>query len=188
MSASLAGSREPARFFDSRLRVVHHRPHGGFTLIELLVVVVIVGVLVVALTLSVGGSAERQLGNEAERFQALLGQACNQAELGGREIGVVLAADSYAFRRLDGSEWSEIGTDELRTRRWLNGLRMEITRDGRPIELATPKHDVPQVVCFSSGELTPFVLTLGLGDLAARYRITGTDDGALELDRLAVQP
>ena len=74
----------------------------GFTLIELLVVVVIVGVLAAALVIAIGGSTERQVANAAERFQALLGHACSEAELSGREIGVRLDIDGYAFRRLDG--------------------------------------------------------------------------------------
>src|SRR5690348_3971965 len=90
----------------------------GFTLVEILVVVAIVGVLALALTIAVGGSGERRLGNEAERFQSLLAHACSEAELGGREIGVVLADDGYAFRRLDGADWRKPGGEELRDRRW----------------------------------------------------------------------
>ncbi|MEP7042221.1 MAG: type II secretion system minor pseudopilin GspH [Dokdonella sp.] len=161
---------------------------SGFTLIELLVVVVIVGVLAAALTLAVGNHGERQLVNESDRFQALVAQLCNQAELGGREFGVVLAADGYAFRRLDGSEWHDAGTDELRARHWPAGLHVDLSREGRPVALATPKHDTPQLVCFSSGELTPFALTLALGDPPLRYRVTGADDGTLKTARLETPP
>lgn len=160
----------------------------GFTLIELLVVVVIVGVLAAALTLAVAGNAERQLANEAERFRALLAHACSQAELSGREIGAVLDANGYAFRRLDGSEWRELGEGELRARRWPNALRLELSRSGRPLELATPERAAPQLVCFSSGELTPFVLSLALGDAPLRYRVAGADDGTLKAERVDASP
>lgn len=163
------------------------RPRG-FTLIELLVVVVIVGVLAAALTLAVAGTAQRRLENEAERFRALLAHACGQAELSGREIGVVLDADGYAFRRLDGSEWHESGEGELRARHWPNALRLELDRAGRPLELATSQRPAPQLVCFSSGELTPFVLTLALGDAAVRYRVMGEDDGTLKVERVDAAP
>jgi general secretion pathway protein H len=160
----------------------HSRRPTGFTLIELLVVVVIVGVLAAALAISIGGSSARVLGNTAERFQALLGQACEQAELTGREFGVVVAADGYSFVRLHGGEWHAVGADgELRARRWPDGLRIEFVREGRPLELATPAQDSPQLVCFSSGELTPFALTLALGD--AGMRIVGTDDASITIDR-----
>jgi general secretion pathway protein H len=48
------------------------RTAAGFSLIELLVVVVIVAVLALAVTLSVAGSAERQLLREADRFEGLV--------------------------------------------------------------------------------------------------------------------
>ncbi|MBO9663880.1 type II secretion system minor pseudopilin GspH [Dokdonella sp.] len=168
------------RSFQSRIPNLQSR---GFTLIELLVVVVIVGVLAAALTLAVAGSSERQLANEAERFRALLAHACGQAELSGREVGAVLDANGYAFRRLDGSEWRELAEGELRTRRWPNALRLELARDGRPLELATPQRPAPQLICFSSGELTPFVLTLALGDAPLRYRVSGAEDGTLKVER-----
>ncbi|NCT67183.1 MAG: type II secretion system minor pseudopilin GspH [Rhodanobacteraceae bacterium] len=175
----------PARvplFHHSRFPILDSR---GFTLIELLVVVVIVGILAAALALSLGGSSERELANTAERFQALLGHACSEAELSGREIGVAVGTDGYAFSRLDGDAWRAFGKDdELRARRWPAGLRLEFTRGGRPLELATPEQAQPQLVCFSSGELTPFALVLALGDAPARYRISGGEDGSLKMDKL----
>lgn len=158
----------------------------GFTLIELLVVLVIVGVLAAALTLAVGASSERQLDAAAARLQALIGHACEQAELGGREIGVSIAADGYAFSRLDGDRWRPFGNEgELRARAWPPGLRIELTRDGRP--LAPSSDGSPQLVCFSSGELTPFALALTLGD-APRYRLIGGDDGSVSSDRIGASP
>lgn len=152
---------------------------NGFTLIELLVVLVIVAVLAVAVTLAVAGSTERQLENEAERFRALLAHACNLSELTGREIGAVVDAGGYGFQRLDGDQWRAFGEGELHPRRWPGALRLGLERGGRPLELATPAHAEPQLVCFSSGELTPFALTLALGDGPKRWRVSGRDDGAL---------
>jgi general secretion pathway protein H len=172
----------------SRSLTLIANPRGprGFTLVEILVVVVIVGVLALALTIAVAGGTERRLANESERFQSLLAHACSEAELGGREIGVVLGSDGYAFRRLDGADWHALGADELRDRHWPAGLRLELRRDGRVLEPASPEHPAPQLVCFSSGEMTSFELTLALGDAAAEYRISGTDDGHLESKRIEV--
>ena len=168
----------------SRGRDAHSRPPRGFTLIELLVVVVIIGVLAFALTLSIGGSAERQLTREAERFQALVGQACAQAELSGREIGVRVDAGGFSFHLLAGDEWQDADKrGELRPRQWIDGLHAELSREGRIVDLSAPRNSAPQLVCFSSGELTPFALTLALGD-AARYRVTGADDATLKVDRV----
>lgn len=161
----------------------------GFTLLEVLVVVVITAILVAALTLSVGATGERQLANASERFQALLGHACNQAELSGREIGAAISADGYTFMRLDGDRWRALpGDGELRPRQWPTGMRIELTREGRSVALATAQRDAPQLVCFSSGEATPFALVAKLGDVAVSYRVTGADDGTLTSDRIGSTP
>ncbi|HEU4662684.1 MAG TPA: type II secretion system minor pseudopilin GspH [Dokdonella sp.] len=163
------------------MHIARSRIGAGFTLIEILVVVVIVAVLAMALTLAVGGSSERRLAGEAERFQALLGHACEQAELGGREIGAVLGGDGYAFVRLDGAQWRPFARDdELRPRTWPAGLGFDLRRDGRSVAVASGERSVPQIVCFSSGELTPFALTLSLGDAAPR-RIDGGEDGGVRV-------
>ncbi|MGA9342792.1 MAG: type II secretion system minor pseudopilin GspH [Rhodanobacteraceae bacterium] len=162
----------------------------GFTLIEILVVVVIMAVLAVAVTLAVGGGSERRLQQEAKRFEALVGLASEQAELSGREIGILLKPDGYAFEVLDGDAWQPApASGELRARSWVKGLQTELTRDDRPVALDRGADDaVPQLVCFSSGELTAFTLTLALGDAPARYRIVGKDDGTVKLDRVALNP
>lgn len=181
------GKKLHCRPADSRFPIPHSRLCSGFTLIELLVVIVIIGVLAAALVIAIGGTSERELSNASERFQALLGHACNQAELSGREIGVSVATNGYAFSRLDRDEWRSFGKDgELRARSWPNGMRVELMRAGRPLELTAPGHESPQLVCFSSGELTPFDLVLGLGDASVRYRIDGSDDATLKVERIEI--
>lgn len=151
--------------------------------------VVIIGVLAAALVIAVGSSSERELANAGDRFQALVDHACNQAELSGREIGISVAAGGYVFSRLDRDEWHAYGKDgELRPRSWPTGLRVELSRAGRPLELAAAGHDTPQLVCFSSGELTPFGLVMALGDASTRYRIEGSDDGTLKTERVGASP
>lgn len=160
----------------------------GFSLVELLVVVVIIGVLALAVTLSIASGAERQLLREAERFQALAGQACAQAELSGREIGIVIDPGGYSFRLLGGTEWQDFPDgSEFRARRWLDGMQAELKREGRDVDLSGGRAGSPQLVCFSSGELTPFALVLALGD-APHYRVSGTEDAILKTERVGAGP
>jgi len=159
----------------------------GFTLIEILVVIVIIGVLALAVTIGIAtAGGERQLTREAERMQALVDHACIQAELSGREIGVRLDAGGYAFATLGFDGWmADQRKDELRPRVWVAGMSVELMRDGHPLQLAGNTGEPPQIVCFSSGELSPFVLRLRLGDIAAYYELRGESDGRIALVRIA---
>ncbi len=152
--------------------------YGGFTLIELLVVVVIAAVIAGALTLSIGGSGgERQLAHQAERAQALIGYACEQAELTGRTIGLNFAINGMRFSQLDSDDWVTIRASELRERSWLDGTSSKLTSDDHQVQITSAYPDKPQLVCFSSGELTPFRLELALADLPIIYRLDGQPDG-----------
>jgi general secretion pathway protein H len=154
----------------------------GFTLIELLVVVVIVAVVAGALTLAVGGAGgERQLAHQSEQAQALIGYACEQSELTGRNIGISFNADGYRFMQLDRADWMQIRGGELRQRDWLAGTSSKLSRDDRALQIATEYPDKPQLVCFSSGELTPFRLELALSDLPVVYRLDGQPSGDVKI-------
>ncbi|HST27081.1 MAG TPA: type II secretion system minor pseudopilin GspH [Rudaea sp.] len=154
----------------------------GFTLIELLVVVVILAVLAGALTLAMGGlGGERQLEHEAKRTQALIGYTCEQAELVGRDIGVSIDRRGYRFSRRNGAAWLPLENDELRQREWLAGVQTALSSDGHAIVVGDDYPEKPQLVCFASGELTPFRLELRLTDLAQGWRLDGKPDGSVEL-------
>jgi general secretion pathway protein H len=162
--------------------IANPRAPRGFTLIEILVVVVILGVLAAALTLAVGvGGGERQLARQAEQAQALVGYACEQAELTGREIGVSLNTSGYRFSYLERDDWQVFRDGELRSRAWIVNTGATLSRDGHDVEIAAQFPDKPQLLCFSSGELTPFRLDMGLPDLAQHYRLDGQPDGTVML-------
>jgi general secretion pathway protein H len=163
-------------------------PPRGFSLIEIIVVVVIVAVLALAVTLSMGGGAERHLSREAERFQTLVGQACAQAELSGREIGILVDGGGYSFELLTATGWQDFPSEgPLRARQWIEGIGADLTRAGRRVDLAAKPDAAPQLVCFSSGELTPFALTLALGD-APHVRVSGAEDATLKTERVGASP
>jgi len=169
------------RFVDSsshfRFPIAHSRPLG-FSLIEILVVTVILAVAAVAVTLAVGSAGgERQLARDAERLRALIGYACEQAELRGRQIGISLDRDGYRFSRSEHDDWLLEFDGELRPRKWSVAASPLLTRGGARVDIGADFPDKPQLVCFSSGELTAFRLDLALPDSPLRYRLDGRADG-----------
>lgn len=160
------------------------RPSSGFTLIEILVVIVILAVIAAAFVLSTAGSGRRQLEREGEQARALIAYACEQAELSGREIGVSVGIDGYRFSHLELDVWMPLQDGELRPRHWVGGTAATLSRDGARAEVAAAFPEKPQLMCFSSGELTPFRLDLTLGEVPARVRIEGDPTGAVSLATL----
>jgi general secretion pathway protein H len=141
---------------------------GGFTLIEILVVVVIIGVLSAGLLLSVSlaGGTDRELEKEGTRLFDLLNYAREQSELQTREYGVIFQDDSYEFVSYDvhRTVWRSVFEDDVLILRKLPyGLNVKLKVETRPVVLKKPadaKDKTPQVMIFSSGDLTQFEVTL----------------------------
>lgn len=153
----------------------------GFTLIELVVVVAIVAVLAVAATLSVNAvGGARVVEREARRFEALVSLACERAQVTGRDVGVHLGARSYAFSTFLPAGWRVESAGDLRTRELPRGFSLTARRDGIVLELVSELPDAPQLVCYASGELTPFALEIDAGPAIPRYAVRGAPDGVLE--------
>jgi len=164
-----------------RYRILDSRFHCGFSLIELLVVIVILGVATAAVTLAIAGAGgERQLERDAERLRALVAYACEQAELGGSEIGVSFNRGGYRFSRASHADWRPLGQGELRARQWSVNAGTVLTRAGHPVDIGADFPDKPQLVCFASGELTAFTLELALPDSTTRFRVEGRPDGSVD--------
>jgi general secretion pathway protein H len=154
---------------------------SGFSLIEILVVVVILGIVAVAATLAIGGAGgERQLARDAERLGALIGYACEQAEVRGRAIGLSLDRHGYRFSRAEHVDWLPEKDGELRPRKWSVAAEAELTRGGQHVEVGESLPDKPQLVCFASGELTAFRLDLALPQGTTSYRLDGRPNGRVD--------
>jgi general secretion pathway protein H len=154
----------------------------GFSLIELLVVLVIIGVVLGAVTLAVGGSGEREVEDAAKRAQARVQLACERALLGGYDIGFSLVGEAMRFGYLTPQGWQPFAPgqgEELRERPLGPGLTLELRRDG--VVIADAGDAAPQLVCHASGELTPFELQVARDDVARRWQVSGALDGRVEL-------
>jgi general secretion pathway protein H len=165
----------------------------GFTLIEVLVVALIIGVVLAFVSLSINptGPADR-LDTEAERLNALLQTAADDAILYGREIGLDITQGGYRFLRLGDDGWQPLNVPDtpLRARELGDGLVIVlIDRGDDTPRLVQADEDAdeedvvrPEAVLLSSGEFVPFELYAN--DVDYRYRLTGEAGGTLDMTRI----
>lgn len=155
---------------------------GGFTLIELLVVIVILGGLVGLAVLSVGSShSSREVRDEAQRLAALITVLADEAVLDGREYGLLIDDEGYRVLHYEEASGRWVEADRREAHRVPEWMRLQLELDGTPLRLVTPVRErddpaglsdareraqrrappeEPQLLILSSGELSPFSLTL----------------------------
>lgn len=140
----------------------------GFTLVEILVAVLIIGLMIVGVTISVGigGSGDRQLETERDRLLALMDHLRDQAALQVREYGLRCHEEGYQFLYYDPRSglWLDEQDDLLRPRELPQGITLRLWIEGRRIALpdaeVDPDQRRPQILLYSSGELNLFELEL----------------------------
>lgn len=161
------------------------RSAGGFTLLEVMVVVVIIGIMLTVSAMSLRGDSHAEImQREATRLIALLDLASDEAVMRSEQLAVRFTDDGYEFMLLQNGRWMPVDDDRpLRPRKLPDdiSLRLEL-EDTPPPSLVSEETDLPQVYLLSSGEMTPFVVTLYSPGTERRYVIKGSLLGHLELE------
>lgn len=128
----------------------------GFTLIELLVVIVIIGIILAVATISIGVlGRDTEVEDQTRRLYAVLTQAREEAELQGRDLGLLIEQDGYLFMRYDypASRWQVLDNDELLTYRALpEGLQFRLWLDSREVILKPHADNQQSLDAASSSE------------------------------------
>ncbi len=152
----------------------------GFTLIEIMVVVVIAAILMGAVAISFPDNSDDRLKEEGARFIALVSLAQDEAILQSGDFALSANSGGYSFFIRNGENWGAYSDKPFVNRRLSAGIQSEMILEGLPIKLGKAGKAKPQVVIYSSGEMTPF--TYVLSD-AEKSTVTAKFDGAGNLKK-----
>jgi general secretion pathway protein H len=146
----------------------------GFSLLELLLVLAL-AMLVLSIALArTAGTPVRSAHGELDRLRAMVELASEQAILRGEEIGIGFETDRYRFFERVHAAWLPLDAPRAyRVHSLAPGLSVQLRVEGAPVVLPD-ELDTPQVVIWSSGELTPFIVTLR-GDGQGNELVAGAD-------------
>jgi len=148
------------------------RQHG-FSLLELLVVLFVVVIITSMVTLTINtGNQDRALETEVRNLSDVAAYAIDEAQLSGRDYGLLLrrrfddgrAYVSYSWRerRPEGWREPEVAADVFTERAFDSAVELELSLDDLPVpEFAGDEESrdiTPQVIFYSSGETTPGAL------------------------------
>lgn len=152
---------------------------AGFTLLELLVVLFLVGLLTSIVVLSSATAGlERRLEDEAARLAGLLELASENSVLTGRELAVGFQPGGYAFFYFEGNDWQPLQSGELfRPRQLGSDMQLSLIVEETEIDLSErTSHVEPHIIMYSSGDVSPFLVTLSHGQTPGRYEIHYEDN------------
>ncbi len=152
---------------------IHRRGAYGFTLIEVLVVVLLVGILLsVVVTSFTGVDREQELRGYVERLALRIELARDKALQANKEWGVYVNEDGVSFAVFDDTngEWMPQGGRHFTADSYSQTLDFDVevesfegnlvTLEGEAVDAEDEKKDFPTIVLFSSGETTPFTISL----------------------------
>ena len=152
------------------LHLIRARPQSrGFTLLELLVVIAVVAVLMGTVIVGfTGADEERRLRASAEGIQARLELARQNALQRNREWGVHVKDNTYRFTEFDpqAGAWVTQVQRPFAALGTVPRIKFDVEIEGFDSgKFDAPQEELPDIVLFSSGEVTPFawVLTPGWG-------------------------
>ena len=142
------------------------RKTAGFTLIEILVVVLVVSILMgVVVGSFTGVDQEQSFRGYAERLALRIEMARDKALQANREWGVYLDRDGVRFAEFDeiNGEWVARADKPFNGERYDTSVEFQVKVEALDGTLPTGEDEdnpIPDIVLFSSGEVTPFEIII----------------------------
>jgi len=156
------------------------RRSQGFTLLELLIVLVILGITLSFAVLSFGlKDSQSELKQQGTQLAALMQLASEESILLGQEIALQFNDEGYYFLNLKDDKWLEIKDDQVfRKRNIPTNIQVNLSVEG--ISISNENALEERIYFFSSGESSPFELTLSAQDTTFRYKVVGDSQAAIK--------
>jgi general secretion pathway protein H len=160
---------------------------AGFTLIEILIVMVIISIVGAASLLSISRNKNSQMENFARQLTNLITLAQQQAMLQPAVIGMTFSDSTVQFYQYQEASakqpeaWIALQSSALGKHPIPKSLRLVLKMQDKTI---VAKADQPQLIISTNGDLTPFSIFIGEKEEAARYRVIGSDDGAVSSEKI----
>lgn len=160
----------------------------GFTLIEIMVVIAIMGIMLSLGMFAFGdGGLSDKLEQESQRLYGLIKLAQEESILQSKEMALELQNDGYVFKELEEDEWIDVREDKIFRKRSLTaGIELDLKIEDEELSLQADKEkeEPIRIYILSSGELTPFDLTLKIDELENYFTLSGSINGKLKLERI----
>ena len=187
---------------------------SGFSLLEILVVLFIIGIVVSVTGLGLGRSARANAMEEAQLLYRVARLAHEEAVLFRKQLGIEFKSEDredslpqYSYRWLqynrDSETWRPFSDNRsgFAARKMQPGLVLELEAEEDAVRLEQKEEDLwqeqdadaeeesrwPQLMFLSSGEITPFTITLSVADefdsLEPVVRLKGNLYAEMEIER-----
>ena len=140
----------------------------GFTLIEILVVILVIAIAVGVVGFSFSSSNSHYSANAyAQRLAQRIEMARDRAIQSNSEWGMFVAKDNYRFAKFDQiyGQWFDYTTKPFKAEKTAYTLRFKVTVEEYPGQVDSGDIEVPDLIFFSSGEVSPFELELKIDEL-----------------------
>ncbi len=139
--------------------------HQGFTLIEVLVVVVILAIAMsVVVAGFTGADQEQSFKGFVERMALRIEMARDRAVQTNNEWGIYVAPEAVSFAEFDqlSGEWLVRSQRPFRVEPTDDDFQYRVNVEAFPGQTETTDRDdeIPEIILFSSGETTPFRLSI----------------------------
>jgi general secretion pathway protein H len=164
-----------------------------------LVVLVIISIITAVAVLSLGSlGGNTAAKHAAEQLTDLTDLVSQQAVMRGQQYGLLIEPHGYTFLLYDGHDWKVVVDDDLlRARKLDDSVTLSLQLEGTPITLPsgdpqdtadqgsnmeTGKQTLkPQIMLLSSGEITPFKVSISGAGQTQAYVVTGDLQHGIQL-------